>query len=189
MKRAIAATVVGLGLLGLSIALLVIGEVSEPTFAFLFGASLLTALAIFFSDRIKEIDLRGAKLILQEIRESKAEIEERERKVRKLSELVSDIAAFQAAFHRRLGSKETHKLESQWLRMKVEEVLDLLSLDKDRVDRIFRFLNGTDQMDEMGHQTKASQEVWSDLWSVVERELKDANKSVQQTGAADGPGS
>lgn len=89
MQKAIVALIVAaVGILG-SVYLKYIGVISEPSLIVLILANALIGLFIYYSDKVKSINLKEGELILQEMKETESSVKELGRAVLELNEASS----------------------------------------------------------------------------------------------------
>ena len=72
--------------------------------------------------RLVEFDIRNFKLILAEIKEKKEEIFATEKQLKKMAVYIADVLAFISLLGNRLGSRESHKLRRDWVKVKLQEL-------------------------------------------------------------------
>ena len=125
---------------GLAAYLLIIGKISSVHFCFLFLISILVALAFYVSDRLKELDIKNARLILTEVREAKEDIYAKAETVKKLGEALADFTAFNVTQVGRFASKDLKEkmIES---RDKIVKVLHDIGSDETKVEQISSQIN------------------------------------------------
>jgi len=74
--------------------LLFIGKIGPNHFTILFSFTIPYILALFFADRLKELDLRNLRITLNEIRREKRETYAKAESVRKIGEEIAELIAF-----------------------------------------------------------------------------------------------
>jgi hypothetical protein len=153
------------------------GTIGEPSFVVFVGLSAVVALALAFGDRLQSVSLRDLKIELAKVESSRKEVEQREQQVRHMATTLAEITIFFTAFHRRLGSDETHALEIQWLTQKVTTLLDGMAAPEKERQRVFHYLDAVQKMDAIKETDRESGKAqWEDLWKKIEDELHQPTK-------------
>lgn len=152
---------------------LMVSESSSSSIIILVSVSFFSLLLIFFGDQVDWFDLKNLKVKMRKIEAARKEVEEREKEVRRVALAISEITVFLAAFHRRLGSDETHELEVEWLKKKVRQLLTESSASVDEQSRAFRFLREIEEMDRIKEtDQKASEVRWNAIWAMIKDEIQ-----------------
>jgi hypothetical protein len=177
--RIIAATTFMLfGVLG-SLKLKTSAVIGEPSFIFILCITVLASMFIAFYDRIGSLSLRDLKLEMAKVESARYDVEQRQKEVREIATSLAEITTFIAAFHRRIGSDESHALEVQWLSVKVRRLLESVGADDKERKRIFRYLDEVRQMDEVKADDRAAgKSRWDSIWSTIKDEIERDNKTA-----------
>ena len=156
-------------------ALLWLHRVSEPSFIILVCVSLISAFVVAFIDKISSFSLRDMTVELARVESARKEVEQKEKDVRQVAIAIAEITVFLAAFHRRMGSEETHLLEAQWLNHRAEMLLGDLSIGDAEKRRIMRYLLQVDEMDSLKKTDRdGSLAKWNHIWAGIRDEVKGA---------------
>ena len=77
-----------------SLRLKMTGTIGEPSFDLFICAFLLVGLFVAFSDRVKSFSLRDLKLEMEKVEQARADVQEREQRVRKIAALLGDLITY-----------------------------------------------------------------------------------------------
>lgn len=159
------------GVLGSS-ELLFLHKIGELSFAVFVCMSVLIGLAIAFGDRLESLSFRELKIELGKVEAARKDVEQREQQVRRTALALAEITMFLAAFQHRMGSEETHDLETQWFSRKVGELLDTIYASTPERENTFRFIEAVKHMDAVRERDpKASEAQWDAVWKLIRDDL------------------
>lgn len=121
--------------IALATGLLLCGKINPPVFAYLFTVVILTGFALYGFDRLKELNIKGLKVILSEAKEIKKDIYAKTETVKKLGEEVAELTAFNVA---RVGRFAPPDLQKKMLeaRDKIRTILKEIGSDEERIKGI-----------------------------------------------------
>lgn len=120
--------------------LLIIGKLGSVSFVTLFFGIVITATALYLSDRLKELDIKNLRLILAEVHEVKKDIYAKAETVKKLGEELADLTAFNVTSVGRFAPKDL-KEKMLEARDKIKKILQEIGSDKIKVEQISSQIN------------------------------------------------
>jgi hypothetical protein len=163
--------------------LLLSHSITELSFIALCGLSVLIGFLILWKDRILSVSFKDLSVQLAKIEETRIEVEAKREEIERMAVSIADMMGFLAAFHRRLGSEKSHKLEAEWLEANIDLLLRDSQVGSDVREKAFRWLRAVRYMDGMERGEKSNDE-WNRVWSMVEEEIKEANKTSHATATS-----
>ncbi len=129
--------------------LLYIGKIGEVSYAFLMPATAIFGLVLHGFDRLKELDLKNLRVVLNEIKETQKEIFVREEKLKEISLPLAQMVAFTAASEGRIANKEMWSVKRDWYKKKLEELIESLELSPDDAEDSKKFINKYEEIDNL----------------------------------------
>lgn len=145
---------------------LIVSESSSPGSMLALTLSIFGLLVIFFADRIEWFDFKALRVHLREVQEAKKEVED-------VALALAEITAFLAAFHRRMGGEESHRIETDWMQSRVERLLDGMKADSAVRKKILYYLHQVREMDTVRESdSNRGLNRWNEIWKEVESEIK-----------------
>lgn len=151
--------------------------VSEASFLALVSVTVLLGLIVAFIDRVLRFSFKDLSVEFARVEQARIEVEATREEVERIASSIADITGFIAAFHRRLGSEQSHKLEAAWLEAKISTLLRDTNISSEVRDRAGRWLRAVRHMDAMKENGEKSNDEWDRVWATVEEEIKEANKA------------
>lgn len=111
------------------------GKIGSIAFTTLFISIILSSLALYGFDRLKELDLKNLRLVLNEIKEVKKDIYAKAETVKKLGEEVAELTAFNVTGIGRFASPDLQEkmLEA---RDRINRILQGIGSDKTKITKI-----------------------------------------------------
>jgi predicted RNase H-like nuclease (RuvC/YqgF family) len=151
--------------------------VSEASFVILVSGAVLLGLIVAFIDRVLKFSFKDLSVEFAKVEQARIEVEATREEVERIAISIADITGFLAAFHRRLGSEQSHKLEAEWLEAKISTLLQETQISSEVREKAFRWLRAVRHMDAMKENGEKSNDEWDRVWATVEEEIKEANKA------------
>lgn len=171
--RIITALLVGAGGPVGAYKLLLLHQISEPSFIILVCVAIIGAIVIGFVDRIHSFSLRDLRVEMAKVEAARQDVEDREREVRRIALTLAEVTMFLAAFHRRLGSDESHAIEQRWLESRIKQLLSEITAAPAEEAKVFRFISAVHEMDlQRSADPEQSQHTWDRIWEDISREIE-----------------
>lgn len=165
---AVIALIVGFTGLTLFTFLLREGRLSAGTYTWLILTTALAALAVYGFDRLRILDLRSARLVLDEVRSVREDVYAKADTVRRLGEEVAELVGFSI---RRVGRwvGDDHSSQLIQAREQIAELLAHLDASEERTAEIIDPINDTIAFD-----------LRNEVRGAIEREIYEYNQRGQQ---------
>ena len=129
----------GLSLITLFTILLIRKDIGSISYTTLLAILALFCLAIFSFPRLRVLDLRQLKMTLDKIETIKENIYAKEKDLKQISILLSEIIAFNSSAQNRLTSRKSLILRQSWNRKKIEELFKLLNVPENEKNNVFKY--------------------------------------------------
>jgi len=154
------------GVLG-STNLLIKNKINQSTYCFVLILSVFIGILVGYSDRIKEVTvgLGQMKMVLNEMKETQRDVQEREENIEKLAALMGDLITFVGATS--VGF-EAGEAQDEWLQIKLNT---LSSLSGKRIDNPFSRFTQRLSTRRPGDEAQLKQ-IWEDYAKDVEAEVQ-----------------
>ena len=150
-------------------------QISEPSFVIFVCVAIIGAFVIGFVDRIQSFSLRDLRVEMAKVEAARQDVEAREQEVRRIALTLAEVTMFLAAFHRRLGSEESHAIEQKWLESKIRKLLSEVAAVPAEEAKVFRFIRAVHEMDlQRSADPKQSEHTWDKIWEDISREIDKA---------------
>jgi hypothetical protein len=130
-------------------ALLVLGHIGEVSYSFLFALITLISIVVQLFPRLKELDLKNLKLVLAEIKDTKAELYAREEDLKSISHIILLVLSYSTVTQGRWGSTKSIDLQKQWFQQKIEQLTDALQYSNDEKKEITKYISKYNEYDSL----------------------------------------
>ena len=164
-----------------SVQLLRVQLISEASFVVLASIVVFFTIVVVFFDRVLKLGFKDISVEFARVEQARIEVEATREEVERIAIAIADITGFLAAFHRRLGSDSSHKLEVKWLEAKISALLKDTQISNEVREKAFRWVRAVKHMDTMKENGEKSNGEWDRIWSTVEEEIQEANKTSHAT--------
>lgn len=139
-----------------------------------FGGTLVLGVAVglALSDRLKEFNIWGARVVLNETKLIQKDVIDREERVRKIALLTADVVGFTAAIHTRAFDEPHLELNKRWMVKQIRELLELAESRGADANRGLRFIEAMAELDaanENGHSAETDTKLEA-LFDTIKRE-------------------
>ncbi len=139
--------------------------------AFLFGLALCVLVAIILVDfeKLKEIDLKSLRLVLNDIEEESQELQE-------LALRVCELIAMNSEFQNRWGTEEWEKMRKEIESLELKKILLLIKDDKAegkifRYKKLFEKIDAIDKFEEKGDKNQMITDELKKHLDILKREV------------------
>lgn len=166
-KARIAAAIIlsVIGIVG-SIGLIAFGLIGELSFVLLLISSVFIGLVVAFIDRIQSFSLRELKVEMAKVETARQEVED-------IAMTLAEISVFFAAFNHRFGSKESHRIEREWITTKVHNLLGSIKKDTATKEKVLGYLTEVQKMDALRESdSDEGDAMWHAMWKTIEDDSK-----------------
>lgn len=160
-------------------ALLYIGKLDELSYSFLVTATALLGLVLHGFDRLKELDLKNLRIVLNELEETKKELFVREEKLKAIAIPLAHIVALTSVSEGRMSSKETWSAKRKWYKKKLEDLMLSLDFTTDEEKEAKKFIEIYDEIDRLFTDREDLKTTDADYDEVM-RELKRLNNELTE---------
>ncbi len=160
-------------------ALLTLDQIGELSFVSLLSLTALISIVVQLFPRLKELDLKNLKLVLQEIKDTKEEIYAREEDLKKISYQTLLILTFNSVTQGRMGSKESWKLQRQWFQKNLAALTDSLHYTEDERSELVKYMNKYNEFDHLLSDRDSLQTTDPDYKEVKEK-LNEISAEIQE---------
>lgn len=142
------------------------GKIGSSAFTILFISIVLSGIALYGFDRLKELDLKNWKLVLSEIKEVKRDVYAKAETVKKLGEELAELTAFNVTSVGRFAAPDLQEKMIE-ARDRINELLKEIGSDEKKIEKI------TGQIDDM---------VLRDLKRDVHKKIQEITRSISTSG-------
>ena len=173
MKSAVVASIIGSLLTILATILLACGLLKSTSFVVFCGLTFLLALAVLGFPRLKELDLRNLKMILNEAKEVRKEIYLKEEDLKRHSVALSKVVAFTGGMMMRIGDEAAYLRRMRFIRIQCEKVMRSLNASEEEISDAFHILDllrKRDEADAAGNKAVVS-DVDTQIKQLVDDEI------------------
>ncbi|MDO9566698.1 MAG: hypothetical protein Q7J15_08160 [Candidatus Desulfaltia sp.] len=125
------------------------GKLGAASFVSFISVVLISGFAFYGFDRIKELDIKNLRLILSEIKETKAEIFAKQDDLKKTAFVMSEILAFSSADNGRMDSKEGYRIKREWYDHKLNELMNDFDFSDKEIQEIKKFSAKYNEIDRL----------------------------------------
>ena len=124
-------------------------KLKPASFTTFMGITLICGLAFYGFDRLKELDIKSLKLVLNKLEETKKEIFAKQEDLRKTALGMAEIMAFSNAAQGRLVSEEDHEIATKWYEHKLSKLIKDFNFDDKEIKKIRKFADKYKEIDEL----------------------------------------
>lgn len=117
-------------------------RIGSSSFTFLFIALLLSYLAFYGFDRLKELDIKNMRITLNEMKEVKKDVYAKAETVKELGEEIAELSAFNVTAVGRFAPPDLTE-EILRVRNKIKSVLEMIGSDKNKIESITSQIDNT----------------------------------------------
>ncbi len=165
--------------------LLIQKHMTQTSYVILLTVLSLTCLALHGFSRIRELDLKNMKIILDRMETIKAEVYAKTEDLNKTSLELSRLIAVNTAFQGIIGSKEMYAFRSKLTRNKIETLLRTTDTPESAITQLFKYQDAINQM-QATEDKEERQRLFEEFEAMINRDanaidLNDtSNKSLQR---------
>lgn len=162
--------------------LLYLSAIGQMAYVSLISVSMLTGFIIFFSDRIKEINLKELKMHLSEIKAAKEEVFAKEKEVKDIAFNLAKIIAFTSQVQGRMNSQEGHQRWRKWYRHHLDKLNKITNFTNNETDEIYKISRLYDELDELLAKcgNNVSKPSYKEYKPSVNQKIEEVNKIIEE---------
>lgn len=148
----------------------------------LISVSMLAGFIIFFSDRIKEINLKEFKMLLSEIKAAKEEIFAKEKEVKDIAFNLAKIIAFTSQVQGRMNNQEGHDRWRKWYRYHLDRLNKITNFTNDEADEIYKIPRMYDELDDLLTKcgNNVSEPSYKEYKPSVDKKIEEIDKIIEK---------
>lgn len=162
--------------------LLCLSVIGQVAYVSLISISILAGFIVFFSDRIKEINLKELKMLLSEIKAAKDEVFAKEKEVKDMAFHIAKIIAFTSQVQSRINNEDGYQRWRRWYRHHIDKLNKVTNFTKGETDEIYKISRMYDELDELLAKcgNNVSKPCYKEHKPSVDKKIGEINKLIEE---------
>jgi hypothetical protein len=162
--------------------MLFLSVLGQASYISLVSVSMLAGFIIFFSDRIREINIKEFKVLLSEIKAAKEEVFAKEKEVKDIAFNLAKIIAFTSQVQGRMNNQDGHERWRKWYRYHLDRLNEITNFTNDETNEIYKISRMFDELDELLAKcgNNVSKPSYKEHKPSVDKKIEEINKSIEE---------